>query len=216
MPEAFVVNVFEKGLARYIPRGDLEKIRSVRVGIAGAGGLGSNCAQHLVRCGFRSLTLVDHDMVDSSNLNRQFFFDDQVGGSKVDMLAENLRRINPGLDVKSERISIDHTNLDGLFGDCQVIVEAFDRVEFKTLVVEKYMNSDKLLVTASGMGGWESSDAIHIRQIRPLFFMVGDFKTHVNKDCPPLSPRVGIVAAKQAEVVLRVVTGRYDEQTKSM
>lgn len=210
------MNAFDKGLLRYLDQEDLDKIRSVRVGIAGAGGLGSNCAQHLVRCGFRVLTLVDHDTVEASNLNRQFFFEDQVGRFKVDMLGENLKRINPDLLLKCDRAEIGKASLDRLFGDCQVVVEALDTVESKTLLVEKYMNSDKLLVAASGMGGWESSDAIHIRRIRPRFFMVGDFKTQVNEGCPPFSPRVGIVAAKQAEIVFRVITGRYDEETESM
>lgn len=199
---------FYQGLLRYLSSEDLEKIRAVRVGIAGAGGLGSNCAQHLVRCGFRHLTLVDHDRVEASNLNRQFFFTDQVGQPKVDMLGINLRRINPDLDLRLEAVRIDQENMDELFGDCQVIVEAFDNVECKTMLVERFMNSDKLLVAASGMGGFESSDAIGIRKVRPGFYMVGDFKSEVNETCPPLSFRTGIVAAKQAEVILREVTGR--------
>ncbi|MBU1170263.1 MAG: sulfur carrier protein ThiS adenylyltransferase ThiF [Proteobacteria bacterium] len=209
------MNSFEQGLLRYLSPADLEKIRAVRVGIAGAGGLGSNCAQHLVRCGFRAFTLVDHDCVDDSNLNRQFFFMDQVGLPKVDMLGTNLRRINPDLDLRLEKVRIDRENMGVLFGDCQVIVEAFDGVASKTMLVEQFMNSEKLLVTASGLGGFGTTDAIHVRKIRARFFMVGDFISEVNEHCPPLSPRTGIVAAKQADVVLRVVTGReaYDEKT---
>lgn len=210
------MNRFDQGLLRYIPQEDLDLIRSVRVGIAGAGGLGSNCAQHLVRCGFSQLTLVDHDTVDASNLNRQFFFEDQVGCFKVDMLADNLKRINPELSIRCEREKIDKANMERVFQDCHVLVEAFDRVEYKTLMVEKYMNSDKLLVAASGMGGWIFSDDIHIRRIRPGFFMVGDFISRVDDTCPPLSPKVGIVAAKQAEVVLGMVTGRYDNEKECM
>ena len=48
-------------------------LESARVGIAGAGGLGSNCAMHLVRAGVKHLIVVDFDVVNESNLNRQFF-----------------------------------------------------------------------------------------------------------------------------------------------
>jgi sulfur carrier protein ThiS adenylyltransferase len=202
------MNAFESGLLRYLSAEDLEKVRAVRVGLAGAGGLGSNAALHLVRSGFRKLTLVDDDVVDASNLNRQFFFDDQIGRPKVTMLADNLLRINLDLDLRREVVRIGPQNLDHLFADCDVIVEALDGVDGKTMLVEYALGCNKLLVAASGLGGFESSDAIVTRHIRPDFYMVGDFKSAVTDTCPPLSFRTGIVAAKQAEVVFRVVTGR--------
>ncbi|MBP5226911.1 MAG: ThiF family adenylyltransferase, partial [Kiritimatiellae bacterium] len=58
-----------------------------RVGIAGAGGLGSNCAMHLVRAGLTRLVIADFDIVNESNLNRQFYFRDQLGQKKVTALA---------------------------------------------------------------------------------------------------------------------------------
>ena len=71
----------------------------MRVGIAGAGGLGSNCAWMLVRSGFTDFVIVDHDRVEASNLNRQFFFARQVGMPKVQALSENLLAINPDVKV---------------------------------------------------------------------------------------------------------------------
>ena len=82
-------------LARHLPPGHIARLRDARVGIAGAGGLGSNCAMLLVRSGIRRLRIADPDVVDLSNLNRQFFFPGQVGRAKVDALAENLRALNP-------------------------------------------------------------------------------------------------------------------------
>jgi len=66
------MNEFEIGLMSYLGREKLEKLGKVKVGIAGAGGLGSNCALHLVRSGFKNLKIVDFDVVEPSNLNRQF------------------------------------------------------------------------------------------------------------------------------------------------
>ena len=69
------------------------------VGIAGAGGLGSNCAMHLVRAGIKNLVIADYDSVSPSNLNRQFFFADQLGKQKVYALKENLLRIESRLNL---------------------------------------------------------------------------------------------------------------------
>ena len=73
-----------------------------RVGIAGAGGLGSNCAAALARCGVGTLVIADFDIVEESNLSRQYYFTDQVGMLKTEALKENIRRINPDVVV------IDH------------------------------------------------------------------------------------------------------------
>jgi len=209
------MTIFQQGALRYLTHKEMEKIKSVRIGIAGAGGLGSNCAHFLVRCGFRNFILVDDDTVDGSNLNRQFFFEDQVGKPKVFMLKENLLRIDPDLEIESVFKSIDRMNVAEMFNDADVIVEAFDKVEFKTMIVEAYMNSGKILVAASGIGGWGHPDSIRVKQVKPDFFMVGDFITDISETDPPLAPKVVMVAAKQADVVLQMVLGRWTHETCS-
>jgi sulfur carrier protein ThiS adenylyltransferase len=97
------MNITEQGIARHIGPEALARLQHVRVGLAGAGGLGSNCAQALVRSGFKRFVLVDFDRVEPSNLNRQFFFPDQVGLPKVVALGANLLRINPDLDLEAAR-----------------------------------------------------------------------------------------------------------------
>ncbi len=79
----------------------------MKIGIAGVGGIGSNVAVHLVRAGCTSLKLVDFDRVEHSNLNRQFYFIDQIGGYKVDMLRENLLRIVPEATIETAKLRLD-------------------------------------------------------------------------------------------------------------
>ncbi len=196
------MNAFEKGLISHIGKEALTALQSVRVGIAGAGGLGSNCAMNLVRSGFRDFVIADFDGVEHSNLNRQFFFEGQTGSPKVAMLRENLLAINPDLSLSIHETRIRKENLDTLFGNCDAVVEAFDRPEMKKMIVESYMNSGKLLVAASGISGWGDSDRVRTRKIRDTFYMVGDMVSEAGADCPPMSPVVNIAAAKQADVVL--------------
>ena len=201
------MNPFEEALLRYLSPEQLMKIQQTRVGIAGAGGLGSNCATALVRCGFRKLRILDFDTVDHSNLNRQFYFLSQVGRAKVESLRENLQAINPGLELETSSVRVEKENATGLFQDCDVVVEAFDREEYKQLIIETYLNSAKLLVAASGLAGWGNSDRIQVHKIKDNFYLVGDLVTGVGPNCPPLAPCVAIAAAKQADIILSFVLG---------
>jgi len=76
------------------------------VGIAGAGGLGSNCAVALARIGIGKLIISDFDIVSKGNLNRQYYFTEQVGMKKVQALKENLSRIHPETQVEIHDINL--------------------------------------------------------------------------------------------------------------
>lgn len=196
------INHFEKALAKTLGDEKLLRIQSVKVGIAGAGGLGSNCAQFLVRSGFKRLCIVDFDTVEESNLNRQFYFCGQTGRKKADALKENLFSINPDLEIETLELKIDEYNIGDLFHHCHAVVEALDSAFYKRLLVERFMSSGKLLVAASGLAGWGKSGDIRIHRVRDNFFLVGDLVSEAGPDRPPMAPMVVTAAAMQADIVL--------------
>ena len=179
-------------------------LESARVGIAGAGGLGSNCAMHLVRAGVQHLTVVDFDVVNESNLNRQFFFRDQLGQKKVEALKENLLRIDPDADIRAVDMRLDASSAREVFADCDIVVEAFDAVDAKVMLVSSFASSGKKLVTASGLAGWGRSNAMRVRKMGNIV-AVGDGETAVGANAAPASPRVGIAAAMQANSVVAML-----------
>src|SRR5471030_2359219 len=93
------MNIFEQGLLKYLKPEQLIMIQSKKVGIGGAGGLGSNCAIILVRSVFKNLEIMDQDLFDASNLNRQQYFLAEVGLHKVDRLKIRLLDINPDANI---------------------------------------------------------------------------------------------------------------------
>src|SRR5271170_4112112 len=93
------MNIFENGLLKYLKPEQLTAIQSKKVGIGGAGGLGSNCAMMLVRTGFKHLEIIDQDLIDASNLNRQQYFADEVGLPKVKITKKRLLDINPDANI---------------------------------------------------------------------------------------------------------------------
>lgn len=202
-----------KALQRYLQPDQLAVLAESRVGIAGVGGLGSNVAQHLVRSGLRRLVVADFDRVETSNLNRQFYFPDQIGMLKVTALAENLLRICPDLDIVPHAVRLTRSNLTSIFQDCAVVVEAFDDPPAKKMLMEAYLRSPTFVVSASGIGGWGAPETIRVRRLRSRFWLVGDGESTSGTEFPPLSPRVGIAAAMQADLVLKYLLGRHVKST---
>ncbi|MDD3311513.1 sulfur carrier protein ThiS adenylyltransferase ThiF [Pseudodesulfovibrio sp.] len=206
------MNLAERGMAEHLGPERLARLQALTVGVAGAGGLGSNCAMHLVRSGFRRFVIADFDVVEPSNLNRQAYRLDQVGLPKVDALAANLRQVNPDAEVEVHRLRLAPENLRDLFAGCDAVVEALDDPAAKAMVAETFWSGEVLLVLASGMGGAGDADALVTRRVREGVWLVGDGETPCDAGHPPLSPRVGVAAAKQADVVLSHFLNRIDNE----
>lgn len=196
------MNSFTDALRGYFGAEKLAAIQAATVGIAGAGGLGSNCALFLARSGVRKFVIIDFDVVEPSNLNRQFYFLDQIGMPKVDALKTNLLRIDPSIEITAVRETVTRDNAARIFGSCDVVVEAFDKAENKRMLAEIFMRSGKLYVSASGLAGWGNADSITTRRMHDNFYLVGDRTSAVAAHRPPCAPRVNVAAAKEADVVL--------------
>jgi len=189
---------------------NFKKIKSIlstkTVGIAGAGGLGSNCAAALVRIGLGNLVIVDFDKIEESNLNRQFYFRDQLGEYKVDALKKNLLRINPELNIITFKLILNIDNIPDIFKDVDVLVEAFDQADQKEMLIETalYEWPAKPLIIGSGMAGVGKIETIKIKKYDNLY-ICGDEMEEIGPDKPPLAPRVGIVSHMQADTALEIL-----------
>jgi sulfur carrier protein ThiS adenylyltransferase len=186
-----------------------EILATKTIGIAGAGGLGSNCAVALARAGIGKFILADFDTVAESNLNRQYFFRDQIGQKKVFALRDNIHRINQDIIIECHDVKLVAENIIELFKGCDVIVEAFDLAEAKEMIIETVLQ--KLpgvpIVTGNGLAGWGKNDIIKTQQTDNLY-ICGDQTLEVSEELPPIAPRVGIVANMQANQVLEILLGK--------
>lgn len=179
-------------------------LKKFRVGIAGAGGLGSNCAAFLARSGVGTLVIADYDTVEKSNLSRQFYFTGQEGMLKTEALKENLGRISPETNVIIHSQRLDRKNIFQIFSGCDVIVEALDSSEMKEMFIETVQSDLRgvPLVAGSGIAGWGKNEILKTRKIDETLYVCGDETSEVTDDLPPLAPRVAIVAGKQANTVV--------------
>lgn len=195
-------------MARHTP-GIHEKIKNSTVGIAGLGGLGSTVAVALTRVGIGKLILADFDIVEPSNLNRQQYFYDQIGMPKVCAICEILLKINPYLKIEIHNEKIDHNNVERIFKEADVIVEAFDKAEEKAMLINAVSEKlpEKYIVVASGVAGYGDSNEIKTVRFSSKIFIIGDQKTEARPGVGLMAPRVGIAAHHQANMVLRIILG---------
>jgi len=183
----------------------LERLSTGRVGIAGAGGLGSNCAMALARAGVGHLVVLDMDAVERSNLNRQAFTVDQVGRPKVEALRDNLHAAAPDCRVRAVHLRYRQGMAAELFGSCQVVVEAFDDPRAKADLIEDVLDNLSVpIVAGSGLAGIGGNDALQTTRFGRLW-VVGDGQTAVGPGVALLAPRVVAVAAMQANQALELL-----------
>jgi sulfur carrier protein ThiS adenylyltransferase len=178
-----------------------------RVGIAGAGGLGSNCAVALARSGVGTLVIADSDIIEPSNLNRQYYFSDQLGMAKTDAIKENIRRIDSSVVVSAQKIRLNNSNIPLIFKGCDVIVEAFDQASEKEMLIETVQ--EKMpgipLIIGSGIAGWGKTDLLKCKKADEFLYVCGDESSEVSEELPCIAPRVGIVSNMQANIVIEIL-----------
>lgn len=183
------------------------RLKKGRVAIAGVGGLGSNVAVSLARIGVGNIKIIDFDVVEPSNLNRQQYFIKHIGLHKVDALKEILTEINPFINISTEKEKIESKNVDKFFDDVDIIVEAFDNPEYKAMLVNEILTKyeDKKIVSASGMAGYYSNNIIETRKVNSRLYICGDFVNEARIGDGLMAPRVAIVANHQANTVVRLL-----------
>jgi molybdopterin/thiamine biosynthesis adenylyltransferase len=112
-----------------------ERLKKAHVFIAGAGGLGSPVAIYLAVAGVGTITIVDMDIVDQTNLNRQILhFDRDIGRKKTASAQEKLEEINPDITVNAIDVKIDTANAASLVGNAGGIVDAMDNYPIRYML----------------------------------------------------------------------------------
>ena len=198
----------EEDLLKRNVKGIFEKLKKAKVCILGLGGLGSNVAVLLARSGIGYLKLVDFDIVEASNLNRQQYRISHIGIKKTEAMKSIIREINPFVEVDILNIKVYRENIYSIVGDIEIVVEAFDRAETKAMTLEELLtNKNKIVVSASGMAGLGSANEIVTRKIKDNFYLIGDNYSDYEEYSGIMSTRVMICAAHQANMVLRLILG---------
>ncbi|MFH0822257.1 MAG: HesA/MoeB/ThiF family protein [Pseudomonadota bacterium] len=186
-----------------------ERLSRARVLILGAGGLGSVCAQYLVRAGIGRLTLIDKGRVDLPDLNRQLLYcTGDVGASKVVVASRLLRSINPEVEVLGIEAEIDPKRLPKLISQADVVVDGLDSFPTRMMANEACCKEGKTFVHG-GVLGFRGIAAVAVPGKGPCLQCIyhGHDLTPVGTPLPVLGPIPGIIGCVQAIETINILTG---------
>jgi len=147
----------------------LEKLQQAHVLIVGLGGVGAYCAEQLCRAGIGEMTIVDADVVEYSNFNRQLLaLENTVKSPKTEVMAERLRQINPEIKLhviqefvrdEGTKILLDRANYD-------YVIDAIDSLAPKVYLIYFALQRNFRIISAMGAGGKKDPSLIKVADIK--------------------------------------------------
>lgn len=193
-------------------------LKRARVGVLGAGGLGSPVLYYLAAAGVGYLRVADFDAVEESNLQRQILHNtERLGTNKAVSAARTLTALNPDVEVDAVAQRVTASNVDEVFGGLDVLVEASDNM------TAKFMLGDFAAVTGQPLV-WGSAVALHsmvttfcttplpyagnkTATLRDLYPEIPDPETTETADSAGvLGPLVGVTGSLMSMEVIKIVT----------
>ena len=150
-----------------IGKENVEKIKSKKVAIFGCGGVGSYAIEALARAGIKNFVLVDKDVVDITNINRQIIADTTtIGKDKVELEKDRILKINPEAEVEIHKVFYNEENKDELVNmSYDYIVDAIDSVASKISLIKKAKEMNINIISAMGMGNKLDPTKIEVSDI---------------------------------------------------
>jgi molybdopterin/thiamine biosynthesis adenylyltransferase len=184
-----------------------KRLKETRVFIAGAGGLGSAISIYLAAAGFGGIRIVDCDVVDKSNLNRQVLhWTEDVGKSKASSALETLKGINPEIEVEALSAKIDEENVDELLEGCRLIMDAMDNFRGRYLLNRASLERRSPLFHGAICGFQGQATTLipgRTACLRCLFPQAPEAQAF-----PALGSTCGVVGSIQATEAIKYVLGR--------
>lgn len=188
----------------------LDLLRS-RVAVVGAGGLGGQVILLLARMGIGHLVIVDHDIFDETNLNRQALCSqDTLGKPKAHEAAKVVGRINPGVGMTAHQVRLDESNAVDLLAGSDVVVDALDNVKTR-FILEKTTRDLGIALVHGAVAGFEGRVMTILPDDHGMDLLYGRDGFMDNNQVRPEAllgvpaPAPALIATFQAMAVLKVL-----------
>ena len=152
-----------------IGKDNLNKIHSTKVLIVGVGGVGGECAISLVRSGIKDIVIIDYDIVDVSNINRQVVaYHSTIGKKKVDVLEGIIKDINPNCNISKYDIFLTKDNIKEVLDkeEPNFIIDCCDSKDTKKEIIRESLDRNIKFISSMGTGCKMDPSKLEITDIR--------------------------------------------------
>ena len=183
-----------------------EKLSRASVVILGLGGLGSVVSTYLTAAGIGYIRLIDRDMVEESNLNRQILYDEKdIGRWKAKIAEKKLKSMNSGIEIEGLSEEINDSNIYDLIGDVDLVIDCLDNFETRFIVNKAIVDLDKPMIHGA-CRGFSGQVTTIIPRKTPCLKCI--FRENVySKDKSIIGVTAGVIGLIEATEVIKYVTG---------
>jgi len=202
-------------LIKLIGTDNLNKIKNKKILIIGLGGVGGIAIETLVRNGIENITLVDKDIIDITNKNRQVIaLDSTIGKYKVDAFYDRLKDINDNVKITKINEFINKDNIDILFNeDIDFVIDACDTITTKILIIEECIKRDIKFISSMGMGKKLNVNKIKITDIKKTSYdkIAKVIRKKLRED--RINSKVPVIYSDEEVIDTKDVIGSYSPVT---
>jgi len=190
---------------------EMAKLQATKICIVGCGGLGGYLAEMLVRVGIGEVVLVDGDVFDESNLNRQLYATtNNLGKSKAEEAKKRLAAINPDTGIHAYHMKLDEGNVKEMIQGCDLVMDALDNIATR-FIVQKACEALNIPMVHGAIAGWYGQVTTIMPGDRTLNRIYQENEESGIEDelgNPSFTPAV--IASIQVSEALKVLTGKEE------
>lgn len=192
--------MFQKNL-EFLTEEQAEKISRRKVAVVGTGALGQMAAHELVRSGFEQITLIDSDIMDESNFNRQLYAaNSTMNQLKVNVLEKGLKDIRPEAQITVHSERLNEANGKALIGDADILLDCVDDIPSK-LCPEKLAEELGIPLVHGAVEGWYGQVAV-VYPGDGLLSML--YRTKKDQQVSAMVTTVNVIASLQVNAVIKI------------
>lgn len=207
-----------RGIRALYGEDTLVRLANSHVCIVGSGGVGSWCIEAIVRSGVGKVTIIDNDIVDESNTNRQLHtLKENYGEYKVNIMKDRMESINPDGKINKIANFLDKNNISELVPkDVDAIVDAIDSLPSKAALIDYAIKNKIFIVVAGGAGGKTDPQSVTVSDLAKVTNdkLLARLRTVLRKqyDYPSAGHKMKIIAvySDQAGVLSKNVSTGED------
>ena len=224
MPERYIEMGYWEIITRQmsiVSKSEQTRFKESKIAVIGCGGIGGSAIEMLARMGVGELVIIDKDVFDFSNLNRQVMSSvDCIGKSKSEVTKEKIRLINPYVKITAFNEELNEENIEKIIGDCDIVIDALDNI-ISRIIISRFTNKKGIPFIHGAIHGTMGQLTVFTNETESTYeelFCLPSFKKELNKETineieklsgkvpPVIGPVPNIIGSLEAFEAFKIIT----------